>query len=200
MNLRLAKYALMPYSIIDVEINSTPRSLGQYTVADDGSFNTEIDLPEDLEEGYHTVHIYGKSYSGENVDLYQVIGCFKPESPTNKEPVVQLPVTKNDTKNQIVSIANNDIRTDDVVRVGDGDSMKDSFGVWSGGMFIDNNITSISHQDQSILSTATTKKEIVPAKSLSEQSNDAIQNVIVATICALFAAILTAVVVRFNRA
>lgn len=199
MSLRLAKYALMPYSIIDVEINSTPRSLGQYTVADDGSFNTEIDLPEDLEEGYHTVHIYGKSYSGENVDLYQVIGYFKPEVPTNEESVAQLPIAKNDTKNQIVSISNNNIQTDDVVRVDDGDSMKDSFGVWSGGMFIDNNITSAGHIDQSILSAATTKKEIITERSLSEQADDTMRNVIVATVCALFAAILTAVVVRFNR-
>jgi hypothetical protein len=41
-----------------------------------GGFNQEIKLPADLDYGFHTIHIVGKSYSGENIELYQSISYY----------------------------------------------------------------------------------------------------------------------------
>ncbi len=71
--LSLDPYSLSPGSDVTVEINSTPQILGSYLASEDGGMDIKINLPVNLEEGYHTVHLYGTSYSGESVDLYQVI-------------------------------------------------------------------------------------------------------------------------------
>jgi lysophospholipase L1-like esterase len=69
----LDDYSLEPNSFVNVEITSNPRLLGQFTASDSGSLDVAITLPTDLEYGYHTVHIYGTSYSGESIELYQTI-------------------------------------------------------------------------------------------------------------------------------
>ncbi len=46
---------------------------------------TEINLPDNLEEGFHTIHLYGSSYSGESIELYQTIKYETPE-PITPEP------------------------------------------------------------------------------------------------------------------
>jgi lysophospholipase L1-like esterase len=74
--------SLAPDSSVDIEMTSSPISLGHFTASSDGSLNVNIDLPADLEEGYHTVHLYGTSYSGESIELYQVIEYRKPVAPT----------------------------------------------------------------------------------------------------------------------
>jgi len=81
----LPKNYFKPLSAIKAVINSTPRSLGQFTAADDGSFSANIELPTDLEDGYHTVHLYGTAGTGEAIDSYQVIGYLKPASQDNKQ-------------------------------------------------------------------------------------------------------------------
>ncbi len=70
--------SLAPNSAVSIEITSNPRSLGQFVTDDSGGLNLEVDLPVDIEEGYHTIHLYGTSYSGESVELYQVIKYIKP--------------------------------------------------------------------------------------------------------------------------
>lgn len=70
--LTLAGGVLAPNSNVSVIVTSTPYSLGQFTAASDGSFSVNVELPENLEEGYHTMHIYSTLSSGESVDLYQV--------------------------------------------------------------------------------------------------------------------------------
>ena len=69
--------SLAPNSFVEVLIKSNPISLGRFEVPSDGSLDVSVDLPVELEEGYHTVHLYGTSHSGELVDLYQVIEYLK---------------------------------------------------------------------------------------------------------------------------
>lgn len=95
--IQLDDNSLAPNSNVDVEITSNPISLGQYTAAGDGSLNTDIDLPTDLENGYHTVHLYGISYSGESIELYQVIKYSKPAV------VTDIPVGENTNTDENVS-------------------------------------------------------------------------------------------------
>lgn len=70
--------SLAPNSPIDVEITSNTKQLGQFTANNDGALDVSVLLPTDLEYGYHTVHLYGTSYSGESVELYQVISHNQP--------------------------------------------------------------------------------------------------------------------------
>lgn len=69
----LPNFSLLPNSKVEIEINSVPITLGIFNVNNEGALSVELDLPIDLEEGFHAIHIYGASYSGEQVDLYQVI-------------------------------------------------------------------------------------------------------------------------------
>lgn len=68
-----SSYSFAPNSIVRAEIHSEPVVLGEFTASTDGSLQSDFDLPQDLEEGFHTIHLYGTSYSGEEIDLYEVI-------------------------------------------------------------------------------------------------------------------------------
>jgi lysophospholipase L1-like esterase len=72
-NIQLAANSLAPDSPINITITSEPVMLGNFMSLADGSLDIDIDLPTDLEEGYHTLHLYGTSYSGESIELYQII-------------------------------------------------------------------------------------------------------------------------------
>ena len=72
LTLRLLKNSLAVNSNVRIVVTSTPVELGNFTVAGDGSLDVDIDLPADLEDGYHTLHIYGNTYSGEPIQLYQI--------------------------------------------------------------------------------------------------------------------------------
>jgi len=193
MNLKLIKYSLQPGMLANIEINSTPRSLGQFVVADDGSLESNIELPADLEEGFHTIHIYGKSYSGEDVDLYQVIKYFKPEPVVeDKTPTIidnkvsdsnvapnnstgKKSQTEKDTKNtNDIENASNISWTDDISDVG--------------------------YLKPSILSSNTAKKSLdIKEENINKLTNDALASVIAATFCALLVSILAAITIRFYR-
>lgn len=69
----LESKSLEPDSEIIVEIASEPRLIGKYKATNDGSLDIDIELPSDLDEGYHTVFLTSKSYSGEPIELYDVI-------------------------------------------------------------------------------------------------------------------------------
>lgn len=87
----LDDYSLEPNSSVSVEITSSPRLLGQFTAGINGSLDVAITLPTDLGYGYHTVHLYGTSYSGELIELYQIINykernIDKSSGQADKEP------------------------------------------------------------------------------------------------------------------
>lgn len=57
---------------VRLEIHSDNKNLGVYHAADDGSLQGVLAIPEGV-EGYHAVHAYGESRSGEQLDVYQTI-------------------------------------------------------------------------------------------------------------------------------
>lgn len=69
----LAKNSLQPGSSARVEIRSKPADLGSYTVLNDGSMNETITVPDNIPAGYHTLFIYGKSASGEDIKITQTL-------------------------------------------------------------------------------------------------------------------------------
>jgi lysophospholipase L1-like esterase len=74
----LGENSLAPNSSVNIEVTSDTVSLGQFTATNKGALLANIELPVDIEEGYHTIHLYGVSFSGESIELYQVILHKKP--------------------------------------------------------------------------------------------------------------------------
>ena len=80
-------YLLSPNSNVSVKITSEPKLLGDYQTTKNGSLDIDLNLPEDTEEGYHTIHLYGTSFSGEPIELYQIIQYQKPVIVTENENI-----------------------------------------------------------------------------------------------------------------
>lgn len=60
----------MPNSEVTVEIHSEPTSLGSYTTDSSGNLSLSFDVPETLEPGFHSIHVYGKDIAGQPIDVY----------------------------------------------------------------------------------------------------------------------------------
>ncbi len=93
LSVNIGDYALAPRSVARLEVHSEPVVLGEFAVNDQGGLANEVVLPSDLEEGYHTLHLYGVSYSGEEVDLYQVI-AYGEEKESELSPAAKAPQGK----------------------------------------------------------------------------------------------------------
>jgi lysophospholipase L1-like esterase len=60
-------------SKVNVELHSDPIDLGYLTTDSQGALSADISLPSDIPDGYHTIHLYGTTPTGEKVDYYDVI-------------------------------------------------------------------------------------------------------------------------------
>lgn len=73
-------------SAAQIALHSEPLDLGTVVVGAEGSLQAAIVLSNTVEAGYHTLHVYGTSPSGEAVDMYQIIyvrdGAEAPEQET----------------------------------------------------------------------------------------------------------------------
>ncbi len=89
--IRVDPHSLEPGSQVKVEIHSKNKELGTATVDTEGGLQAEFSLPSGLEEGYHTVHLYGSVYDQQPVDLYEVVRYGAVEEsvkkPTSEEPL-----------------------------------------------------------------------------------------------------------------
>jgi lysophospholipase L1-like esterase len=130
VDLALDNYSLSPNSSVAIEITSDPIALGNFTSSSDGSLRASVILPIGLAEGYHTIHLYGTSYSGESIELYQVIKYEKPivnslkhtpDSHTNKSVASKIihQVSKNDMGSTAVADRDHDYTSSSEVK---GDS------------------------------------------------------------------------------
>lgn len=73
INVHIDSYELYPDSAINGVAHSEPIDLGSYTTNSDGGLDAQIDLPDNLESGYHTIVLKGKSYSSEDIEIYQTV-------------------------------------------------------------------------------------------------------------------------------
>ena len=69
---------LSPDSEARIMISSEPQELGLFKTDNNGLLDITVDLPNNLQDGYHTMHLFGTSMSGEQIELYQVISYEKP--------------------------------------------------------------------------------------------------------------------------
>lgn len=113
--INISNYSFSPNTLVEIEINSTPVSFGLFLTNSLGGLDTEVILPQNLEEGFHTMHVMGVSYSGESIDLYQVIEYQKIDNLTQEENDKNLP------EKELIDISPsdqtipNDIFEDDII-------------------------------------------------------------------------------------
>jgi len=74
-----------PGSEVSIELHSDPVGLATTIVNSKGAINLNVALPEDTSEGFHTIHLYGISYTGNTVDIYQVIKYVLPQAPAQEQ-------------------------------------------------------------------------------------------------------------------
>lgn len=60
-------------ALFEVWFNSIPTYAGALTTDENGALQGEITVPEDLEPGFHTLHLYGQDLTGQDVDLYETV-------------------------------------------------------------------------------------------------------------------------------
>ena len=63
----------LPNTKVQIEIHSEPTLLKEVEVGVDGSLAARIELPEDIVDGYHTVHVLGTDIAYQDVDVYHSV-------------------------------------------------------------------------------------------------------------------------------
>lgn len=71
------KYFNYPGANYSLEIHSTPTIIGSATATDMNKLTVEAKIPEDIELGYHTLHLKGLDMAGAKIDIYQPIVVYK---------------------------------------------------------------------------------------------------------------------------
>jgi len=64
---------LQPGSNIVVELRSHPLTLATLITNDNGGLKGLVTIPESVEEGFHTLHLYATNKDGKSIDMYQFI-------------------------------------------------------------------------------------------------------------------------------
>ena len=67
-----------PDENVHIEIHSEPNILGDFPTTAQGGLQASVIIPSDLAIGFHTIHIFGNSFSGEPIDLYQIVRVSPP--------------------------------------------------------------------------------------------------------------------------
>lgn len=85
----LADYSVAPGESVSTELHSTPTALESAVSTALGGLDMTVTIPAGTSAGYHALHIIGKSYSGESIDLYSVINISPLQVPTIGRDVTQ---------------------------------------------------------------------------------------------------------------
>lgn len=64
-------YSLTPGNSYRTELQSDPVNLGNFSSDSSGSISAQIQIPNDVPIGFHTLHVYGTNIADENVDIYK---------------------------------------------------------------------------------------------------------------------------------
>ena len=75
-------HALVQGSTLRAELHSNITSLGSFTVNSPGDVTGTITIPDDVPDGYHTIHFYGENLNGEQVDIYKYVYVTNPRVQT----------------------------------------------------------------------------------------------------------------------
>lgn len=71
------KYFNYPGANYSLEIHSNPTITGSAVATDMDKLTVEAKIPEDIELGYHTLHLKGLDMAGTKIDIYQPVVVYK---------------------------------------------------------------------------------------------------------------------------
>lgn len=69
----VAPMAAQPITSVRFELNSNPVDLGTFTTGADGSVSATLTIPASVPAGIHTLRMYGQTFSGEQIEYYQIV-------------------------------------------------------------------------------------------------------------------------------
>lgn len=107
---------LQPGSTVLPSIHSTPIDLGTYVADSNGILQDTITIPSNAPAGYHTLHIFATSKSGEAIDIYQTVFIVGPEDDIDGDSVDDITQSC-----LLVPVSNTDADRDGVDDACDGD-------------------------------------------------------------------------------
>lgn len=71
INVEGLDYSLSPGNIYRAELRSEPVNLGTFSSDSKGNLNAQVQVPDGVPIGFHTLHVYGTNIAGENIDIYK---------------------------------------------------------------------------------------------------------------------------------
>ncbi|MES2971826.1 MAG: GDSL-type esterase/lipase family protein [Patescibacteria group bacterium] len=86
-------------SSVKAVLNSAPVNLGEFPVDASGNVTITTNIPNSVPTGFHTLHLYGKNSSGEEVDIYKTVYVSN-GTPANSCTVVEPSNIDTDKDNQ----------------------------------------------------------------------------------------------------
>lgn len=79
-SINLPPGSLAPDSPVRLEVHSPIQIIGDFITRSDGSFAASFATNRGISEGFHTIHLYGSTYSGQPLDIYQTVALGEPDS------------------------------------------------------------------------------------------------------------------------
>ncbi|MEO6109495.1 MAG: SGNH/GDSL hydrolase family protein [Candidatus Saccharimonadales bacterium] len=73
LSIELPSHTFQPDTEVRVEIHSDLKEVGRVRASSEGGLAVELPLPNNIVEGFHSIHLYGTSYARHSIDLYEVI-------------------------------------------------------------------------------------------------------------------------------
>lgn len=99
----LGPHSLQPNSSVSIAVHSQVALLGDFVVSGDGSLDAIVELPSDLEYGFHTITFRGLSYEGGPIEYQQIIYLKEPYTETLTAGPADSQVGANTTNSQPVA-------------------------------------------------------------------------------------------------
>ena len=73
LSITLPAFSVQPGSSARIEIHSDPMTLGNLSADSRGGISGNVTIPTSVEEGHHTLHLYGTGVDGGMIDVYQFV-------------------------------------------------------------------------------------------------------------------------------
>lgn len=107
-SIQIKSHTFLADSTLTAELHSEPISLGRFSANENGGASFVVTFPSATPAGFHTIHLYGTSWSGESIDLYQVFlylptpsGQQVPQNDIPKQQTQPLPPQENTTSSSL---------------------------------------------------------------------------------------------------
>jgi lysophospholipase L1-like esterase len=143
-DVQLDMFGLAPNTQYELWLNSEPVLLGSATSDSSGHLVLTGQLPEQNEIGFHTLHLYGKNYTGEDTDIYKtVFVAYSPEDydgngiPNTQEPCLVFGASAQDEDQDGTDDACDGTVTNPLYRARNGEVAK---GESPNAIFVERNI------------------------------------------------------------